>query len=71
MAGLIIFKIFYFSDYLTDVYGNLAMVNYPYNTSFLANLPAYPVRVFCSYLEKPMNDSQLIDVCIFLSFYFV
>ncbi|KAB0801242.1 hypothetical protein PPYR_05596 [Photinus pyralis] len=37
-------------NWLQDVYGNLAMVNYPYPTSFLSTLPANPVKAFCSKL---------------------
>ncbi|KAH8282704.1 hypothetical protein KR054_009227, partial [Drosophila jambulina] len=40
-----------FLDYVEEVYSNLAMVNYPYNSSFLAPLPAYPVRQVCFYLK--------------------
>lgn len=40
-----------FYDYLEEVYGNMAMANYPYKSSFLAPLPAYPVRQFCFYLK--------------------
>lgn len=38
------------------------MVNYPYETSFLADLPAYPVREFCRHLAIPYADDKLIDV---------
>lgn len=51
-----------FADYLTDVYGNIAMMNYPYGTNFIAQLPAYPVREFCNRLKVPLNDTQLIQV---------
>jgi len=50
-----------FEDYLTDVYGNIAMMNYPYSTNFIAQLPAYPVREFCNRLKVPLNDTQLIE----------
>lgn len=49
-----------FIEYLSDVYGNLAMVNYPYASEFLAPLPAYPVREFCWRLGKKFNDTELM-----------
>uniref|UniRef100_A0A6B2EGN7 Lysosomal Pro-X carboxypeptidase n=1 Tax=Phlebotomus kandelakii TaxID=1109342 RepID=A0A6B2EGN7_9DIPT len=49
-------------DYLTDMYSNLAMANYPYPANFLAPLPAYPVREFCWRLKgDKLNDTQLLD----------
>lgn len=60
--NLISFCVFACIDYLNDVYGNLAMVNYPYETQFLAALPAYPVREFCRHLSKPYDGDKLIDV---------
>ncbi|XP_058444592.1 lysosomal Pro-X carboxypeptidase [Malaya genurostris] len=50
-----------FFDYLGDVYGNLAMINYPYNTSFLAPVPAYPVREFCGRLAENYTGLELIS----------
>jgi lysosomal Pro-X carboxypeptidase len=49
-------------NWLLDMYGNMAMVDYPYPTSFLADLPAFPARVFCSNVTSPsfktINDDE-------------
>ncbi|XP_055523896.1 lysosomal Pro-X carboxypeptidase [Wyeomyia smithii] len=50
-----------FFDYLQDVYGNLAMINYPYNSTFLAPVPAYPVREFCGRLAENFTGVELIS----------
>ncbi|XP_030382918.1 lysosomal Pro-X carboxypeptidase [Scaptodrosophila lebanonensis] len=51
-----------FLDYLEEVYYNLAMANYPYNSSFLAPMPAYPVRQVCFYLKDlHENDADLLN----------
>lgn len=45
-------------DWIGNIYANLAMVNYPYPTSFLAPLPAYPVREFCNILNTQNTTSN-------------
>lgn len=42
------------------MYGNLAMVNYPYETSFSAPLPSDPVLQFCSYLNGALDDAKFL-----------
>ncbi|CAF0897352.1 unnamed protein product [Didymodactylos carnosus] len=50
-------------DWLIDMYGNFAMVDYPYETSFLSELPAYPIRVFCSNVtQTPMIKNDDVDI---------
>jgi lysosomal Pro-X carboxypeptidase len=53
-------------DWLNDMYGNAAMANYPYPTSFLSNLPAWPVKAMCSNITKTWmsksSDHDPMDV---------
>jgi len=55
-------------EYLADAFGTMAMVNYPYNTSFIRPLPGWPVNASCElgshFLENndppsPGGDDEL------------
>jgi lysosomal Pro-X carboxypeptidase len=49
------------SDWLEAVYFNLAMVDYPYPSSFLEPLPGWPIEQFCFYLKDEIgNDEDLL-----------
>ena len=43
-------------DWLTDIYGNIAMANYPYATNFLSPLPAWPVKAMCANITSRFFD---------------
>ncbi|KAK2718034.1 hypothetical protein QYM36_006727 [Artemia franciscana] len=45
-------------DWLSDVWTNLAMVDYPYPASFLAPLPANPVKEVCKKLKDDSLDGE-------------
>ncbi|RXG70442.1 Lysosomal Pro-X carboxypeptidase [Armadillidium vulgare] len=62
----------YLKEFLTNVYGNLAMADYPYPASFLAPLPANPIMRVCEYLKHPNFDSTNLLVELFngISVYF-
>jgi len=59
-------------DYLNEVYANLAEVNYPYPSNFLAPLPGYPVKVFCKSLKKEELEGKKLLGALFnaVSVYF-
>ncbi|RWS14071.1 lysosomal Pro-X carboxypeptidase-like protein, partial [Dinothrombium tinctorium] len=42
-----------FISWLVSTYENLAMVDYPNPSNFLAPLPAYPINATCSHLKNP------------------
>ncbi|KRX77253.1 Lysosomal Pro-X carboxypeptidase [Trichinella sp. T6] len=46
-------------NWLTDIYGTLAMVNYPYATEFLKPVPAWPVA--CQFLnDTEVGETELL-----------
>ncbi|KAK6173591.1 hypothetical protein SNE40_017012 [Patella caerulea] len=46
--------------WLENIWGNLAMVNYPYPASFLEPLPAWPVQEACKPLSTTLQDKLLV-----------
>jgi len=48
-------------NWLSDIYGNIAMANYPYETSFMNSLPAKPVNVLCLKMINSVNRNLSKD----------
>lgn len=51
-------------SFASDFLVSLAMMNYPYDTSFLMKLPGWPVKVFCKHLAdglKSGDDSSTLQ----------
>lgn len=59
-------------DWLSDVYGMLGMVNYPYPTNFMAPLPAYPIKAVCKKILDPSLQGKQLLKALFeaVSIYF-
>lgn len=53
-----------FVGWLNGIYTNLAMTDYPNAATFLAPLPAYPMKELCKKLPNPNQDdkSLLLDI---------
>ncbi|BFZ14618.1 hypothetical protein BsWGS_17657 [Bradybaena similaris] len=49
-----------FKSFLAEMYVNFAMVDYPYAANFMAELPAWPIQVACSYLSQPLQGQALL-----------
>ncbi|KAK2576844.1 hypothetical protein KPH14_005476 [Odynerus spinipes] len=61
-------------SFLEDVYGTIAMVDYPYESSFIVPLPPNPVKVFCNHLTnssltgKPLLTALYQALSIFTNY---
>ncbi|RUS78013.1 hypothetical protein EGW08_014230 [Elysia chlorotica] len=50
-----------FKSFLSDMYVDFAEVDYPYPASFLADLPAWPVKEACKSLLSPLSGKPLLE----------
>ncbi|XP_063238867.1 lysosomal Pro-X carboxypeptidase-like [Bacillus rossius redtenbacheri] len=49
-------------EWLSEIYEDLAMMNFPYAAKFHHSLPAYPIKAVCSHLtDSSLPDRQLLD----------
>jgi lysosomal Pro-X carboxypeptidase len=49
------------TGFLENVWGSLAMMDYPYPTNFMGNVPGWPVSVACESLNKTYGQLELLD----------
>ncbi|XP_067890018.1 lysosomal Pro-X carboxypeptidase isoform X1 [Heterodontus francisci] len=54
-----------FKSWLRDTWVNLAMVDYPYKANFLQPLPAWPIKVVCTFLNDPSLPAESLLQNIF------
>jgi lysosomal Pro-X carboxypeptidase len=47
-------------DYLLDLFGNVAMVNYPYPADFIMDLPGNPVKAMCDAMDA-LPGHNIVD----------
>jgi len=51
-----------FVDWLNEIYGDVAMMNYPYPAFFVQPLPAWPIRAMCEYMtDSSQTDADLLQ----------
>ncbi|KAI4383446.1 hypothetical protein MLD38_009281 [Melastoma candidum] len=48
-------------DWLSSAYSYLAMVNYPYPSSFLMPLPGHPIREVCKRIDGCANGTSILE----------
>jgi len=41
---------------MKQAFVDMAMMNYPFESNFIKNLPAWPVRAACSYFNYPSDQ---------------
>lgn len=49
-----------FSNWLSDMYSTLAMINYPYPNDFLKPVPANPIKRFCEIFDASKQSNLLL-----------
>ncbi|CAG9531775.1 unnamed protein product [Cercopithifilaria johnstoni] len=45
-------------EYLENIFESMAMVNYPYPSNFLAELPGWPVKVACQFFNSSKSTNE-------------
>ena len=50
-----------FKNYLNNLWTNVAMMDYPYSTSFLMPLPGNPVQAVCQAIKAKLDNNTLTN----------